>query len=525
MTLFPARLTRFHLGAPLWSVAMLSGFFAWRIPELYHFILVRQPNFRDPFAADGMASVAAVLVALMALGAAVTLLGAVAGLFRGAWALRLLRTGYAMIYVMTAGYAVVVMKFIGVIGDHNLTIADMPQDKATLFKLGWSFIWPALALAAFALFGHVLSWRASAEELYGVTHPYEKRRPGDRVIENVRTHGSDPVYRKSWSTSLLTHLLVIVILPWLSQYIGCSERYMVPEGGGEPVVAAIVQVKKPQKQKPKKYILNPNTAISFHVPDLDESDIADQVDEASELTHTADPNRVHGSQFGKGPATGTAGWAEGMGKNPIAFIRLKYSGEGWDDGMDEASRADMNFLDRFNKITKLKVARNPEARTFAELKNFDKGYQPPFIYMTGSRNINFNANDAKILREYLLDGGMLFADAGSPEWSNSFRSFISAVMPDRAIVDIADDDPIYQVPFVFPNGAPPLWHHGGNRALGVKHKGRWCVFFHPGDVNDAWKTGHSGVSKDIADAAYNLGVNIVYYSFTHYLEETKKHRK
>lgn len=58
--------------------------------------------------------------------------------------------------------------------------------------------------------------------------------------------------------------------------------------------------------------------------------------------------------------------------------------------------------------------------------------------------------------------------------------------------------------------------HGGNRALGVKIDGRWAVFYHPGDINDAWKDGHSGAAKEVANQAYKLGVNVMYYAFNAY---------
>ena len=45
--------------------------------------------------------------------------------------------------------------------------------------------------------------------------------------------------------------------------------------------------------------------------------------------------------------------------------------------------------------------------------------------------------------------------------------------------ELQDDDMIYQLPYVFPNGAPAFWAHGGTRPLGVKHEGRWVVFYHP----------------------------------------------
>jgi hypothetical protein len=145
--------------------------------------------------------------------------------------------------------------------------------------------------------------------------------------------------------------------------------------------------------------------------------------------------------------------------------------------------------------------------------------------MTGSGAINLSADEMRGLRAYLLDGGMLFADAGSAAWDRSFRAMVQAMMPDKPLVVIADDDPLYQYPYVFTEGAPPLWHHGGNDALGVKHLDRWVVFYHPGDINDAWKTGHSGMAKPLAEASFDLGTNIIYYAFTNYLEATRKYRK
>jgi hypothetical protein len=99
------------------------------------------------------------------------------------------------------------------------------------------------------------------------------------------------------------------------------------------------------------------------------------------------------------------------------------------------------------------------------------------------------------------------------------------VFPGEPLLVISKDDPIYQMPNVFADGAPPLWHHGGSQALGIKRGRRWVVYYHPGDMNDAWKIGHSGMSPELTRRAYQLGINIVYHAFTHYLEATRKFRK
>ena len=56
------------------------------------------------------------------------------------------------------------------------------------------------------------------------------------------------------------------------------------------------------------------------------------------------------------------GWPDGMENMKIRLVRLEYDGPGWDDGMDTASRADLNFLDAFHQLTDFKVAKPRQAR-------------------------------------------------------------------------------------------------------------------------------------------------------------------
>ena len=526
-------LARLALAAPLAALAAIGGGLAWRLSALPGMIAERHPNFGEAFAAAGMGWTIYAVAAIAAVGAAVAAVGGLAAWLPGRLPLKIVRLGFIAAYVVVGAYLLLVYRGVGVIGDRKLTIDDLPQDTVTLFKLFWSLALPALLPLAMAALGHVSSWRASTIRMFSgagaAANPaVDPPAIGDQILENIRTSGSDPLFRRSWLTSFWGHMLLIVILPWLLGYIGCREQYNVPHGSGEEAVLAAVKVAKPVKKKKRRYVLNLNSAIIMSKPDLDkDSDVEENVEKASEVTYVADATSAQARARGKlGKGGGTqGGWPDGAGDAPVRFLRIKHGGPGWDDGMDEVSRADLNFLDEFKKVTGFKIARTPEARTIAQLKNFDKGYEPPFMYLTGSGPIPVTANDVKILREYLLRGGMLFADAGSPTFDASFRSLMKAVFPDRQLVTIADDDPIFQTPFVFANGAPPLWHHGGNKALGVKHQKRWAVFYHPGDVNDAWKTGYSGMGRALAEQSYNLGVNVVYHAFTNYLDMTRKYRK
>jgi hypothetical protein len=451
----------------------------------------------------------------------IMLLGFILGFIRRAAILSWVRAGYGAVYAGSLFYLYALFRVTDLAFANELKYDNGDMDSVILFFVRWQFSWPALLLMSAVGLLHLWSWRHSFISAY-TGYREDGPAPGDRVVENVRTHGRDPRYRKSVLSSASLHLLVIVIIPWLLTLWGCVTPYRVPKGSGHPAVA-VMAVKKPKKQKKKEYILNPNSLISFKIPEIDDSEVFQEVEQQTLLTYKATA-RAKGGPMGRGGGN-TGGWPDGMEDHLVRFIRLKYGGSNWDDGMSASEGADRNFLEEFKKLTGFNVAEEGEAHTIRLLRKYPKGYAPPFVYMTGSGSIRASNRDKEILREYLEDGGMLFADAGSAAFDSSFRGFIRSVLPGKRLLVVADDDPLFQQPYVFPHGAPPLWHHGGFRALGMKHEGRWCVFYHPGDVNDAWKTGHSGISAVQAEEAFQVGVNLVYYAFTQYLEKTRHYRK
>ena len=507
---------------PLGIAAAVTGRFAIELRDIvYPAVLGRWPELAGVFPPDAMPPLLYALGMACAASAWVFGVASLAGFVRRGRFLRLLRSAYLLSYALLALYAGTVFSLTGRIEALDVSIAGVEPDAVGVFFWRYYFVWPAACVAAVIGLLHLLSYCGVTVSLYAGAAAGAAA-AGDRILENVRTHGRDPRFRKSTLTSLTTHLMVIVIIPLLLRMVGCVDPYRPPFGGGNPVVK-MVRMVKPKKKKRKKYILRPDAAIYFHRPDLDDSKILQEVEEETRLTYQADPNAAHGP-VGDGTA-GTPGWQDGFKDGVVRFIRLEYNGANWDDGMDSQSRADMNFLDAFKRLTGgIKTARNSESHPIRQLKKYPKGQAPPFVYMTGSDRIYVSSADLKVLREYLLAGGMLFADCGSRRWDYDFRPLMQSLFPGNALRVIADDDPVFQMPFGFPNGAPPLWHHGGNEAMGIKVNGRWVVFYHPGDMNDAWKTGHSGMDPELAEASYQLGVNVVYYSFVRYMELNRRHR-
>lgn len=538
------------LSLPLGLLAVAAALGAIQLPGIYARELAENPAFAAAFALEGVHGLVVFLAGACGLGALVFLVGFFQGLKRR---LVFLRRCYIAVYVLGGLYLGIVSKIIWHIIDYKVEVHGVATTSMTGFFWWYQLLWPvAVTMALFALL-HLQSWRRAVINAF-TGEAAQAPAMGDLVLENLRTHGRDPVYRKSLFSSLSVHIMVIVVLPWVLSLRGCVTPYRVPKGSGTPTgggsptgtgiqqMIAQVKVVKATKKKKRKLMVNPHSAISFHVPDLDDAGVDKAVERESLVTYQADPTRVlmtgptgtggprgiggrgTGGALGAGGGT-TGGWPDGMDNALVRFIRLEYNGRAWDDGMDAMSRADMNFLAEFHKFTTFKTAERGESHPIASLKKYPKGFAPPFVYMTGEGDINVSGSDMKILRDYLQDGGMLFADCGSPQWDRAFRSFIQQVMPGNRLLQIADDDPLFQVPYSFPNGAPPLWHHGGSRALGVKYKDRWVVFYHPGDLNDAWKTGHNGLDPKLAEGSIEIGINVVYYAFTHYLELTRQYRK
>jgi len=383
------------------------------------------------------------------------------------------------------------------------------------------------------LFCLCLATRASKEYYFRV--PQAKESLGDRVYRNFVTNGSDPVYRTSFYWAGAIHFFVLFLYPLLKTLLAGEAMlpYALPKGRGMPTIQGVAianpqkrRARPQQKTKRLKFVLNMNSAIVFARPDIDDSKMGEELEQDTSDVYVATSFATDGSKGRGGPGgggsglgaggPGKGGWPNGMENAKIRFIRLKYSDEDWDQDM--GLNSDYNLLLMFSKYTGFKVAANTEAIAISSLRRFPGKRAPPFVYLTGSGNIGLANDEVKTLRWYCTEeSGMIIADNGGGNFNASFRALMKRVFPDLDWVDIANDDVLYRQPFVFPNGAPPLWHYTGNRALGLKYSGRWVVFYHQGNMKDAWKTGHSGTTEAQATQAYQLGINVMNYAFNQYM--------
>jgi hypothetical protein len=195
---------------------------------------------------------------------------------------------------------------------------------------------------------------------------------------------------------------------------------------------------------------------------------------------------------------------------PLTVGRLHYDGGG--DWYANPSSLP-NLLQAIRNGTALRVAQREATVRLADPALWDL----PFLYMTGHGNVRFSKREVGVLRRYLENGGFLHAD-DNYGMDESFRREIARVFPDRPLVEVPLDHPIYRLVYRFPQGLPKVHEHDGLPAqgLGIFIDGRLAVFYsYQSDLGDGWED--PDVHDDpqtVREAALRMVVNLFVYAVT-----------
>jgi hypothetical protein len=252
-------------------------------------------------------------------------------------------------------------------------------------------------------------------------------------------------------------------------------------------------------------------------------------------------------------STGSPEWtnAPGFEKDVFTFVRIirdrvpaapRGSGQWITDFPD----SDLNFSFRLQQVTTIRT--DPDGRTL-RLTNPDL-FNYPWIYMVEPGSLLLRDEEVPILRKYLLNGGVLWADDfwGGLEWKQ-FADQIKRALPEREFVELPMDHPIFHCVFDIKvpknklqtpaedvairrhstdytyedfhdneNGGPDQCRDMHVRAI-LDDKGRIMVLAtHNCDNGDSWEREgedewffHEFSEK----RGYPLGINAIFYLMTH----------
>ncbi|HBJ83190.1 MAG TPA: transmembrane prediction [Verrucomicrobiales bacterium] len=230
--------------------------------------------------------------------------------------------------------------------------------------------------------------------------------------------------------------------------------------------------------------------------------------------------------------------SEELPKDVFTFARLCYPfrrGLRWTADYPEA---ELNFSWRLHQLTSVQV--NP----FPVIIDIDAGQlrHHPFLYVSEPSNMDISDEQARVLREYMLNGGFILMDDfwGGEEWQ-AFVATFKQIWPDRGFTELKPDHPLFHCVFDLP--APPQVHsnvywshkHKGTRnttsneirpdaaqpVFRAVHddRGRMVMLIClNNDMGDGWEqeSFDTDYFREVSEKhAYPLGINIVFYVLTH----------
>jgi hypothetical protein len=189
----------------------------------------------------------------------------------------------------------------------------------------------------------------------------------------------------------------------------------------------------------------------------------------------------------------------------FAVARLHYGGGGdWYAGPSMLP----NLHARLQKDLGLKTC--PEEKTVGLMD--PELYRYPILFVTGHGQIKFTEAERRILKHYLIRGGLLFAD-DNYGLSESFRLEMNALFPHLPLTALPTTHSIFHAHYDFPKGLPKIHQHDGKpaTAFGITFESRLIVLFTwESDLGNGWENvGTYPDPPETHEEALKMGVNVV----------------
>lgn len=170
-----------------------------------------------------------------------------------------------------------------------------------------------------------------------------------------------------------------------------------------------------------------------------------------------------------------------------------------------------NLLNALRTRTTIPAAAREVVVTLSDPALWDLSW----LHVTGHGNIHFSEAEVSTLRRWLLQGNFLHVD-DNYGLDQSFRREIARVFPDRPLVEVPLDHPIYHLVYSFAEGLPKIHEHDGKPAqgFGIFLDGRLAVYYsYESDLGDGWEDPEvHGDPPEKHEAALRMGVNLVAYA-------------
>lgn len=209
------------------------------------------------------------------------------------------------------------------------------------------------------------------------------------------------------------------------------------------------------------------------------------------------------------------------GLAPVLINKLKYGparpgnpldviSEDWNQNPDDARNL-VNFISGLEKWPKLLNWQVVEMRKASKRGGVEALLQAPIVQITGRDAPEFDPEHRQLLKEYVEQGGVIFASACcTGDFDRGFRALVKDVFPDLPMKPLPPDHPVFRSEFLLDPATVDLW--------GVDFGCRTAVIYSPFDLTCRWDKWapydppkRDQDTKLEIDKAMRIGVNIVAY--------------
>ncbi|MEO6807651.1 MAG: DUF4159 domain-containing protein [Isosphaeraceae bacterium] len=195
------------------------------------------------------------------------------------------------------------------------------------------------------------------------------------------------------------------------------------------------------------------------------------------------------------------------GRSPVVVNKLRHGpGDDWDNDHDDVRNL-VNAVSRdWNHLLTWQTV-DPGTASVEDL------LQAPILYFNGHEAPVFSVDGKKRLREYVEQGGLIFAEAccGRKEFDLGFRALMKEIFPEPEydLHPLPEEHAVWRAKFELTPDVHPLW--------GVEHGCRTVVIYSPEDLSCAWNQAEAQPAHAMVEKARRVGLNVVYYATGHEL--------
>ncbi len=190
------------------------------------------------------------------------------------------------------------------------------------------------------------------------------------------------------------------------------------------------------------------------------------------------------------------------GRSPVLINKLRHGpGSDWNNDRDDVRNLTNLVSREWKHLVTFQVV-DPETSSIEEL------LQAPILFFNGHQPPEFGPEAKKRLRQYVEQGGLIFAEAccSRPEFDQGLRSLVEELFPEPEynLQPLSPSHAVWRAKYLLTPDVHPLW--------GVEFGCRTALIYSPGDLSCFWNQMEQQPDNPAVIKATRVAQNIIDYA-------------